>query len=122
MRTRLVPAILLALPILVSAQAGPAGKWTSKFATQVGDQEYTYDFTVKGTALTAVMKSNLIGDSKADTGKVDGQKFTFTEVGTYMGMPLSFTYACELTSADEAKCTRTLEGFEGEPLVMKRSR
>ena len=54
--------------------------------------------------------------------KVDGQKFTFTEVGNYMGMPLSFTYACELTSADEAKCTRTLEGFEGEALVMKRSK
>jgi hypothetical protein len=35
---------------------------------------------------------------------------------------LRFAYAWELTSAGEAKCTRTLEGFEGEALVMKRSK
>src|SRR5688572_23431860 len=121
MRKLLVLA-MLAIPVLASAQAGPAGKWTSKFATQVGDQEYTYDFTVKGTELTGSMKSNLIGVSKTEAGKVDGQKFTFTEVGSYMEMPLRFAYACELTSAEEAKCTRTLEGFEGEALVMKRSK
>jgi len=113
---------LLAFPLIASAQAGPAGKWTSKFATQVGDQEYTYEFSVKGTELTGSMKSNLIGVSKTEAGKVDGQKFTFVEVGSYMEMPLRFAYACELTSAEEAKCTRTLEGFEGEALVMKRSK
>jgi hypothetical protein len=121
MRKLLVLA-LLAIPVLASAQAGPAGTWTSTFATQVGDQEYTYDFTVKGTELTGSMKSNLIGVSKTEAGKVDGQKFTFTEVGSYMEMPLRFAYSCELTSAEEAKCTRTLEGFEGEALVMKRSK
>ena len=113
---------LLAFPLIASAQTGPAGTWTSKFATQVGDQEYTYEFSVKGTELTGSMKSNLIGVSKTEAGKVDGQKFTFTEVGSYMEMPLRFAYACELTSAEEAKCTRTLEGFEGEALVMKRSK
>lgn len=121
MRKLLFVAVLLA-PVLASAQAGPTGKWTSTFATQVGDQEYTYDFTVKGTDLTGVMKSNLLGNSKTEAGKVDGQKFTFTEVGTYMEMPLRFAYACQLTSAEEAKCTRTLEGSEAEALVMKRSK
>jgi hypothetical protein len=119
---KLLLLTLLAIPVLAAAQGGPAGKWTSTFATQVGDQEYTYEFTVKGTELTGSMQSNLIGVSKTEAGKVDGQKFTFTEVGSYMEMPLRFAYTCELTSADEAKCTRTLEGFEGEALVMKRSK
>jgi hypothetical protein len=123
MSTRhLAAAILLALPAVAAAQASIAGKWTAKFPTQVGDQEYTYDFVAKGSTLTATMKSNLLGDSKADDGTVDGQKFTFTEVGSFMDMPLRFAYACELTSADEAKCTRTLEGVGGEDLVMKRTK
>jgi hypothetical protein len=118
--TRLVVALLLLGPAVALAQGSLAGKWTSKFPTQVGDQEYTYDFTVKGTALTGTMKSNLLGDSKAEDGKIDGQKFTFTEVGSFMEMPLRFAYACQITSPDEVKCTRTLEGVGSEDLVMKR--
>lgn len=120
---KLILLTLLVVPVLVAAQAGPAGKWTAKFPTQVGDQEYTYDITARGGAFTVVMKSNLLGDSKADDGKVDGQKFTFTEAASFMEMPLRFAYACQLTSAEEAKCVRTLEGLGGdEPLVMKRTK
>jgi hypothetical protein len=123
MRTlRLALVLAILVPLTGIAQASIAGKWTSKFATQVGDQEYTYDFTVKGGTFTGAMKSNLLGDSKADDGKIAGQKFTFTEVGSFMEMPLRFAYTCELTSADEAKCSRVLEGFEGEPLVLKRAK
>ena len=68
------------------------------------------------------MKSNLLGDSKAEDGKIDGQKFTFTEVGSFMEMPLRFAYACQITSPDEVKCTRTLEGVGSEDLVMKRAK
>jgi hypothetical protein len=113
---------LLAVPVLTSAQGGLTGKWTSKFPTQIGDQEYTYDFTVKAAVLTGGMKSNLLGDSKLEEGKIDGQKFTFAEVASFMEMPLRFTYACQLTSADEAKCTRTLEGLATEDLIMKRAK
>jgi hypothetical protein len=119
---RIIVALLLLAPAVALAQGGLAGKWTAKFPTQVGDQEYTYDFTVKGTALTGTMKSNLLGDSKAEDGKIDGQKFTFTEVASFMEMPLRFAYACQITSADEIKCTRTLEGVGNEDLVMKRAK
>lgn len=122
MRTpRLALLAVLLAPVLVLGQGGVAGKWTSKFPTQVGDQEYTYEFAVKGTAFTGTMKSNLLGDSKTDNGKIDGQKFTFSETGSYMGMPLTFVYSCQLTSADEAKCARNLEGVGGEDLIMKRT-
>jgi hypothetical protein len=43
--------------------ADTSGKWTASFDTQIGKQNYTYDFKVAGTALT--------GRAKSDNGDVE---------------------------------------------------
>src|SRR5687767_13479887 len=40
---------------------------------EVGEQQYTFEFTVKGTTLTGTAKSNLLGENTISDGKVDGQ-------------------------------------------------
>ena len=101
--------------------ADVAGTWTASFDTQVGKQEYTYTLKVDGTALTGTAKSNLIGDSTLSDGKVDGNKISFVEKGSYQGMPIQFNYTGEL-AGDEIRFKRELMGFPAEEFVAKRSK
>jgi hypothetical protein len=107
----LTPAPLAAVDI--------TGKWTSSFDTQIGKQEYTYDFVVKDGKLTGHMKSN-IGESDVLDGKVDGDKVTFGELLKFEGMEVKITYAGTIVSADEIKFTRNVADFATEELVAKR--
>jgi hypothetical protein len=72
----LAPGVLVLLTMAPIAAADITGKWTSSFDMQIGKQEYTYDFVVKGSTLTGKMKSNL-GESDVLDGKVDGDKVSF---------------------------------------------
>jgi len=101
--------------------ADASGTWTASFDTQVGKQSYTYVFQVKGAALTGTAKGNLITDSVLSDGKVDGNKISFVEKGSYMGMALSFNYTGEL-AGDEIHFKRELMGFPAEEFVAKRSK
>jgi hypothetical protein len=120
--TKLIRTILLATLCVVGglAHADAGGMWTASFETQVGTQTYTYTFKVDGAVLTGTAKGNLIADSMLSDGKVDGNKITFVEKGTYMGMPLTFNYSGEL-AGDEIKFKRELMGFPAEEFVAKRS-
>ena len=122
MKTRiaLVSAVALAIAVALVHAADVTGKWSATFDTQVGQQVYTYDFAVKGTSLTGTIKGNLLGESKVEEGKVDGQKITFVENGKFMDMPIRIEYSGELTSADEIKFTRKIADFGSEDLVAKR--
>ena len=84
------------------AAADITGKWTASFDTQIGKQDYTSDFVVKGSKLTGKMKSNL-GDSDVLDGKVDGDKVTFGELLKFEGMDVKITYSGTIVSADEIK-------------------
>ncbi len=101
--------------------ANVAGTWTASFDTQVGKQEYTYTFKVEGGTLTGTAKGNLITDSTLSDAKIDGNKITFVEKGTYMGMPLQFNYSGEI-AGDELRLKRELMGFPAEEFVAKRSK
>jgi hypothetical protein len=98
-----------------------SGTWTASFDTQVGKQEYTYTLEVDGTALTGTAKSNLIGDSTLSDGKVEGNKISFVEKGTYQGMPLQFNYTGEI-AGDEIRFKRELMGFPAEEFVATRAK
>jgi hypothetical protein len=119
-RTFALASTLVVAALAFVHAADVTGKWGATFDTQVGQQVYEFDFIVKGTTLTGTMKGNLLGESKVEDGKVDGQKITFTENASFMEMPLRITYVGEMTSADEIKFTRTIEGVGEEPLVAKR--
>jgi hypothetical protein len=119
-RTRLMAVALLVVGGMAPiAAADITGKWTSSFDTQIGKQEYTYDFVVKDSKLTGKMKSNL-GESDVLDGKVDGDKVTFGELLKFEGMEIKITYTGTIVSADEIKFTRNVADFATEELVATR--
>ena len=112
---------IVALAALVRA-ADPSGRWTATFTTEVGEQQYTFEFKVKGSTLTGTAKSNLIGESELLEGKVDGDKISFVENADFQGMPLKITYSGTMTSADEIAFTRNVADLANEKLVAKRAK
>jgi hypothetical protein len=124
MRFRMLAATALVMLALTASMhaADLAGKWTAKFVTQVGDQEYTFTFPGSGGQLAGTAKSTLLGDTKLSDIKVDGDKVSFVENGSYQDMPLRITYAGTFSSADEIKFTRVVVEGTNEEAVAKRSK
>jgi hypothetical protein len=127
--------VLLSIPLLlilsssdavaqVPAPAAPApditGKWAASFETQIGVQEYTYDFVAKAGMLTGTMASSLGSKSEVREGRVDGSTVTFKETLTFMEMVIDISYKGEIVSADEIKFTREVGEFATEELVARR--
>jgi hypothetical protein len=119
--TATAAVVILMLAALVRA-ADPSGRWTATFTTEVGEQQYTFEFKVKGSALTGTAKSNLLGESELQEGKVDGDKISFVENANFQGMPLKITYSGTMTSADEIAFTRNVADIANEKLVAKRAK
>jgi hypothetical protein len=113
-----VLACVLLLPLAAGA-ADITGKWTASFDTQIGRQDYTYDFVVKDSTLTGKIKSNL-GASDVLEGKVEGDKVSFVEIFRFQDMDIRITYTGTVTSADEIKFTRQVADIATEELVAKR--
>ena len=111
--------VLIAIMVMPMAAADITGKWTASFDTQIGKQNYTYDFVVKDSTLTGKMKSDM-GESDVLEGKVEGDKVTFAELLVFQGMEIRITYAGTVVSADEIKLTRNVADFATEELVAKR--
>ena len=118
-RASLMTALLVLVSFVAIRAADVTGKWTASFDTQIGKQDYTYDFVVKDSKLTGKMKSNL-GESDVLDGKVDGDKVTFGELLKFEGMEIRITYTGTVVSADEIKFTRNVADFATEELVAKR--
>src|SRR5262249_31970969 len=111
-----VTVVVLALLALIHA-ADPSGRWTATFMTEVGEQQYTFEVKVTGSTLTVTAKSNLLGNSDLQEGKVDGDKISFVENANFQGMPLKITYSGTMTSADEIAFTRNVADIATEKLV-----
>ena len=121
-RLRSVGIALIVLGAVASASAADVtGKWTASFDTQIGRQNYTYDFVVKGSELTGKIKSDL-GASDVLDGKVEGDKVSFVEILRFQDMDIRITYSGSVVSADEIKFTRQVADFATEELVAKRSK
>jgi hypothetical protein len=118
-RASLMTGLLVLVSLAAIRAADITGKWTASFDTQIGKQDYTYDFVVKDSKLTGKMKSNL-GESDVLDGKVDGDKVTFGEILKFEGMEVKITYTGTVVSADEIKFTRNVADFATEELVAKR--
>ena len=112
---------VLASGRLFAAAPDITGKWTASFDTQIGVQNYTYDFTVKDGKLTGKAKSEN-GESELKDGKVDGDTVTFVENLSFQGMELRIVYTGKIASADEIRFTRQVADFATEQLVAKRAK
>jgi hypothetical protein len=120
-RSSVVTLAFLVL-LLTTARAGVAditGKWSASFDTQIGVQNYTYDFVVKDTKLTGKAKSDL-GESEILEGKVEGDKVSFVEMLKFQDMDIRIQYTGTVASDDEIKFTRQVADFATEQLVAKR--
>jgi len=114
---------MLAAPAAAQAPAKAVditGQWTASFDTQIGQQNYTYQFVVKGTTLTGKIQSESGGTSDVLQGKVDGDKVSFVLVYKYAANEIQITYTGRVTSNDEIKFTRQVADFATEELVAKR--
>ena len=118
---RVVVVAALVLVAFTSVRAAdPSGRWSATFTTDIGEQQYTFEFVVKGSELTGVAKGSLTGETKISDGKVDGDTITFTENASFMEMPIRITYSGTMTSADEIQFTRNVADIATEKLVAKR--
>jgi hypothetical protein len=127
MNHRLWLAVLSALVLTVTPGRAVAvdmavdisGTWTASFDTQIGRQNYTYQFAVKEGGLTGTAKSDN-GEAALRDGKVDGDKVTFVELLNFQGMEIRIDYTGKITSDDEIKFTRQVADFATEELVATR--
>ena len=113
-------ALIIILYFPVSGYAADiSGVWTATFNTQVGEQQYTYEFSVKGKELTGSMKSGN-GESKIENGKVEGDTVTFVENLDYQGTALRVDYTGKIVSNDEISFSRQVGEFATEQLTARR--
>jgi hypothetical protein len=96
-----------------------SGTWTASFDTQIGRQNYTYDFAVKDSTLTGKAKSDN-GETALTEGKVEGDAVSFVEMLNFQGTEIRIVYTGKITSADEIKFTRQVADFATEELVATR--
>ena len=121
-RCALIVLVAVTTGLAAAAQAPDiTGKWTATFDTQIGVQNYTYDFVVKDSVLTGKAKSN-IAEADIQNGKVAGDKVTFVEMLKFEGMEIKIDYTGTIVSADEIKFTRQVGDFATVELGAKRSK
>ena len=113
-------AAVLLLAVLPACGADVTGKWTASFETQIGTQNYTYDFKVDGGKLTGTAKSQN-GESQIAEGVVTGDDISFVENMNYQGQTLRIVYKGKI-SGDEIKFTRNVADMVSEDLVAKRAK
>jgi hypothetical protein len=118
MRT-VLSVIVLAASLSAIAAPDIGGKWTASFDTQIGRQEYIYQFQLKKRTLTGKATS-VNGESAIQNGKVEGEKVTFIENLAYQGMTIVIRYSGVIVSADEIRFTRQVGEFATEQLVAHR--
>ena len=109
----------LLITVQVASAGDISGKWSASFDTQIGQQDYIYDFVVKDTTLTGKLKSNL-GEGEVLEGKVDGDNVTFAELLKFDGMEIRIIYTGKVVSADEIRFTRQVADFATEELTARR--
>jgi hypothetical protein len=117
---RVLRGTALAILLLVPALADVAGKWTAAIDTQIGVQNYTYEFKVDGSNLTGWAKSQF-GDTAITEGTVKGDEISFVENLDFQGQALRITYKGKV-SGEEIKFTRQVGDVATEEFVATRAK
>ena len=117
--SRLRSAILMLFLAATALAQGVAGKWTVDIDTQVGIQNYTYEFKVDGEKLSGSAKSQMSGSAITE-GTVKGNTISFVETLTFQDMTLRVTYTGTI-SGDEIKFNRKVGDIASEDFVAKRA-
>ena len=100
--------------------AGVAGKWTAAIDTQIGEQNYTYDFRVDSEKLTGTAKSQF-GETQIAEGSVRGDEISFVENLNFQDQMLRIVYKGKI-SGDEIKFSRQVGDVASEDFVARRAK
>jgi major membrane immunogen (membrane-anchored lipoprotein) len=100
--------------------ADVTGKWTAAIDTQIGVQNYTYDFKVDGEKLTGIAKSQF-SESPIAEGSVKGDEISFVENLKFEGQEVRVVYKGKI-AGDEIKFNRQVGEFASEDFVAKRAK
>lgn len=124
MKSRSILALLFALvsPLLLAA-ADLDGRWTSKFDSQIGEQNYVYVFAKENGHLTgtATFEHSMgSGEVKLKDIKVEGDAVSFTETLDMGGNELVITYTGKI-EGDTMALTRQVGEFATEQITAKRT-
>ncbi len=104
--------------VVAASGADISGKWTASFDTQVGVQNYTYEFKLNGEKLTGTTKSQF-GESEITEGTVKGDEVSFVENLKFQDQTLRITYKGKI-AGDEIRFTRQVGDVATEELIAKR--
>lgn len=97
-----------------------SGKWTASFDTQIGVQNYTYEFKVDGEKLTGTAESQF-GKTAISEGSVKGDEITFVENLDFNGQQIRIVYKGKI-AGDEIRFNRKVGDIASEDLVAKRTK
>ena len=87
--------LLVLLEVARVFAADITGTWKASFDTQIGQQNYTYQFVVKGTTLTGKIQSEMGGTTEVQQGKVEGDKVSFVEIFKFEGNEIQIIIALD---------------------------
>jgi hypothetical protein len=116
---RSMALLLMALVGGSQGQTDLTGTWNASFDSQIGRQDYTYQFQLDEKKLTG-KASSANGESDIRNGQVEGNKVTFVEHFNYQGVTIVITYNGTIVSPDEIRFTRQVGEFATEELVARR--
>lgn len=117
-RKILLATLITAFACTMAFAASLDGKWTATFETQIGTQNYTYEFHVDGDKVTGTA-TNDNGKTQITEGKIDGDTITFVEALNFNGNNIRIEYTGKI-DGDQIKFTRKVGDFATEELVAKR--
>jgi hypothetical protein len=115
-------ACMFALAGIARAQDTVAGKWHAQFDSQIGQQNYTFDFKVEGTNLTGHaigVRENGTNDVTITEGSVTTNGISFVEPLKIQDNDIRIEYTGKL-SGDELKLHRKVGDFAEYDIVAKR--
>jgi len=113
--------LALTMGCVCAHAADISGKWTGKFITPVGINNYVYNFQVQGNVLTGDTNSSDTGKSVVQNGKINGNNISFTEPAKYNGQAITVTYT-GVIQGDTIKLTRTFGPFPPDTFTVKRAK
>ena len=115
-------AVALAFVGTASAQGNIAGKWKSQFDSQIGTQNYTFEFKVDGTNLTgkaSSVRQDATNDVAITNGTIAGDKISFSEPVKIQDQDVVVEYSGTV-AGDELKLHRKVGDFAEYDIVAKR--
>jgi hypothetical protein len=121
MKRASVLTALLAIVTTVLLAADISGKWKGAFAGGDREREITFDFAVKGEALTGTVNGMLDRALEIKDGKIQGDTVTFWIQSEYQGQPVKLVYKGQVSGNEIRFRMGNEEGPWGTDLVAKKT-